>query len=155
MPRRLIPYGRRLWAFIAQASAISLVAGLISYWLLSYFASDGAVIIVTRQAQPASTTIPYKGTLSYSIQTKRVASCAGYVTSNFQRDDVKGARESVVFSRMILATEIRPAFDATVSIVLPDAVVPGRWTFSATVTSRCPTYTQVDLIARFPIEVTQ
>lgn len=153
MPSRLAPWSTTLWTWFAHASAIALIAGSISFALLYAFASSGAVVVVTQPAQPLASKVKAGETLTYAVSTKRVASCGGFVTSTFTRQDA-GHRETVVFSRPILSTEIRDAYDATVRIVLPDAIVPGRWLYSSSVTSRCPTYSQVDPVARFPIEVT-
>lgn len=142
------------WHWFAQAAGIAMIAGAISYCVLLAFAIDGPVIEVTAGPSYVSTSIPYKGTLTYRISTKRNLSCPGTVITTFVSQG-GGPPVSVLLSRPIMSTEIKRTDDATVYLQLPENVYPGRWLFRSVVDSTCPTHSQQDVTAQFPFQVTE
>lgn len=141
-----------LWYWFAQAAAVLLIAGTISYAVLTFFAVEGPVVQVVEGPSNISTSVPYRGTLTYRISTRRNASCPGTIISSFSYEG-GGAPVTVVLSRPIMSTEIRQTDDATIHIQLPESVYPGRWVYRSVVDSTCPTHSQQDVIVQFPFEV--
>jgi hypothetical protein len=147
-----------IWYWFAQAAGVLLIAGAISFAVLSFFAVEGAVVQTIEGPSDISKTVPYRGTLHYRISTRRNASCPGRLVTSFSYEG-GGAPVTVVLSRPIMSTEIKQTNDATIYIQLPENIYPniypGRWLYRSIVDSICPTHSQQDVIAQFPFEVTR
>jgi hypothetical protein len=141
------------WRWFAQASGVGVIAGAISYGVLVAFSVDGPVIEVVEGPSYVSTVVPYKGTLTYRISTKRTASCPGTVISTFTYQG-GGPPVTVLLSRPIMSTEIKQTDDMTIYLQLPANVYPGPWLYRSVVDSTCPTHKQQDVTAQFPFQVT-
>jgi hypothetical protein len=139
-----------VWKFYTQAVGIIGIAGAISLGVMRILSKEGPVVEVVEGPFPISTEVPYRGTLSYRLSTRRLESCDGTSVFTFTRES---PRVTVVIARPILAQEIRPTIENTVRIELPDSVYPGAWHFQAVVDSRCPAYARQDVTAAFEIEV--
>lgn len=144
----------RIWLGFAQVAGVILIAGGISYGVLHMFSVDGPVIEVIEGPSNISTSVPYRGTLTYRISTRRNASCPGTVIATFSFQG-GGPPVTVLLSRPIMSTEIKQTDDATVYFQLPESVYPGRWLYRSVVDSTCPTRSQQDVTAQFPFEVTR
>lgn len=142
-----------LWLGFTQAAGVILIAGAVSYAVLWAFAIDGPVIEVVEGPSNISTSVPYRGTLTYRISTRRNASCPGTVIATFMFQG-GGPPVTVLLSRPIMSTEIKQTDDATVYFQLPESVYPGRWLYRSVVDSTCPTHSRQDVTAQFPFEVT-
>jgi hypothetical protein len=142
-----------IWFGFSQVAGVLLIAGSISYGVLHMFSVDGPVVEVTEGPSFISSTVPYKGTLTYRISTRRNASCPGTVIATFISQG-GGPPVSVLLSRPIMSTEIKRTDDATIYLQLPENVYPGRWLYRSVVDSTCPTRSQQDVTAQFPFEVT-
>ncbi|RUV98333.1 hypothetical protein EOA88_00400 [Mesorhizobium sp. M5C.F.Ca.IN.020.14.1.1] len=142
----------KLWTWYAHAAGILLIAVAASFAILQTFAHDGPVVEVLEGPDNVSSTVPYKGTLTYRLSTRRNASCPGTVISSFSYQG-GGAPVSVTLSRPILPTEIRRSNDFTVHLQLPEHVHPGIWLYRSIVDSACPTYARQDVVAQFQFTV--
>ena len=142
------------WRWFAQASGVGVIAGAISYAVLAAFSVNGPVIEVVEGPSYVSNSVPYKGTLTYRISTKRTASCPGTVITTFTYQG-GGPPVTVLLTRPIMSTEIKQTDDATIYLQLPANVYPGRWIYRNVVDSRCPTHSQQDVTAQFPFEVVE
>ncbi|NEI52732.1 hypothetical protein GR217_34500 [Rhizobium leguminosarum] len=141
------------WHWYAQAAGIGIIAGAISYCVLAAFSVNGPVVQVIEGPSYVSASVPYKGTLTYRISTKRNLSCPGTVITTFMSQN-GGPPVSVLLTRPIMSTEIKQTDDATLYLQLPENVYPGRWLYRSVVDSTCPTHSRQDVTAQFPFQVT-
>lgn len=139
-----------LWHLYTQAVGITALAAAISFGVIRVLSREGPVVEVVEGPFPISTMIPYLGTLSYEVSTRRLASCDGIVVYSFLRTT---PQIGVMVTRSVQAEDMSRTVDRLVHIELPDSVLPGPWRFQATVDSRCPTFSSQDLIAAFDIDV--
>lgn len=144
---------RRLWRWYAHAAGVLLLAGAASYGVLQAFSVEGPVVETVEGPTALTTSIPYRGTLSYRLSIKRNASCPGTVVTSFTYKG-GGPPITVLFSRPVAATDIKRTDDAGVAVALPESVFPGPWLYRSVVDSSCPTFTQQDVLAEFVITVT-
>ena len=136
---------RTLWALVAIA-----IAAAVSLGIIKVLSSKGPVVEVVDGPFSISTKIPYQGVLSYRVFTRRIKSCDGNVLYTFTRNDPDS---TVVITRPIVARDVSPKTERSVSIELPDSVYTGVWRFQSIEDSRCPIYSRQDIIADFEIEV--
>lgn len=154
MRRRTFLALRFIWAIYVNGLAIAVPSFLGALWLLQATAQgEGAVLVVTEGPKLLTPRIAQSGFLTYQLDVERRASCPGTWTGVFTSVPDENPI-TVTVSRPIQNTEIRLFDNARPSIQLPASVTPGRWKFSASVTSRCPTFSRIDPLATFDIEVT-
>ncbi len=156
MKRRTIRFVRLAWAFYAQAAAVFVLSLLVGYGLVITFRTDENQPVVTLTGGPyaVTTSVPYRGQVSYAMDLVRSASCPGYVVYTLVSKTDHGPPAIVTFRRPIVSTEIKKFDKVPANIQLPDSVFPARWLFQSSVDSRCPTFERSDVLATFEFEVT-
>lgn len=150
-----------IWRWFSNAVTIIVVSGVIAYavvWSLSG-PKEGPVVEVISGPGRERMTVPYGGTITYDLTTRRLESCPGAVTRSFTRrattnaagGEIKGLRYES--SQPVMAQDIRPATTSTITIDLPPIITPGIWNYMTAIDSRCPMRRQTDVTAQFEIEV--
>ena len=139
-----------LWS---NFTGIAVVAVGLAYALVTFFTSAGPVSVYSNQR--LLTPKPTVGrSVIYTLTIDRREGCPGVITDGYSRK---------VGNNYELVTTTRPAMITNVAIVpnwktvtaLPEAVTLGKWHYSATLFSDCPTRKRADLIIEADIEVVE
>ena len=137
---------RLVWN-VAALIAISAGAG---YLLIVAFAGNGPVWIGSN-LRTGATSVPVRGRIHYMLDAEALESCPGEIISVMTTLD--GAPPATVTFRRPLVRVGISVKDLSLSVQLPESVHPGRWRFTSSIDSHCPTRRQLDETAAFDVEV--
>lgn len=144
---------RNAWSWYATLSGFAVIILALSWGLLHITSVSGPVVEVTEGPKNVTERVPYLGSVRYTFDMRRNASCPGVVVYNLTSMTNHGPPATVTFRRPLKATEIRSYDDIPATVYLPESVFPGRWRFQSSIDSTCPTYKQTDLLVSFEFEV--
>jgi hypothetical protein len=134
----------RAWTIWAHFSGMALLSIGIAYLIVVSVSGDDAVIIATSPPRGFPSTVIAGGTLSYSIDVRRVEVCPGEVVTTFTALQTPSPI-TIVTRRAVASLTPGSREDSRVILDLPDAVSPGLWAFQSGVDSVCPLRQKFDV----------
>lgn len=141
----------RAWLWWAHLCGLGVVALGLAYGLVRFYAVDGEIVRSLGPARDVSTPVPPGGTLAFTIDFERYDSCPGTITESFSPRDA--ANIIIVRQRPALSNQVKQYRDVRVNTQIPAQLGPGRWRYTQTVRSTCPSGQHDDLFTELEFEI--
>ena len=139
------------WIWYAHLCGVALISFLIAWGAVSALTGDTTVVRPLSPARDITPRVPVGGALAFSIDFERLESCAGHVIESFS--DPVNPSDVIVTRRPTLSRAPKVYRNIRVNTQLPATLYPGRWRYTQTVESTCPTGKRFDHFATFDFEV--
>lgn len=142
-------WGWRVWAHFTGMAVIALAVGI---GIVQAVSGNDAVLTVT-DVRDVTERAAVRGRYGYTYDSERHEACPGEVVIVFATADA-AVPAVVTLRRPAALIEPRAYPGLKVSNPLPDNVTPGQWDVTTSLVSHCANRQQIDIIARFRMEVT-
>lgn len=152
--RAVLHYLSSAWTYYAHVAGVGVIAIGVAWLILTGLSDDGPVVIVVEGPKQITDRVPYRGTVAYTYDARRLQSCPGTTVATFTSITNHGPPATVVIPRPVKSVDIRLYDEARVSYLLPESVFPGKWNLTTRLNSKCPTFERIDQLVSFDFEVT-